>query len=130
MKLRVTVHGMDYEVDVEVLDPGPGGYISALPPPVTPVASAPAAVPRPAPVQRPVAPLPGGSGSVAAPLAGVVKEVRVKAGDAVNPGDTLLVVEAMKMLTNISAPAAGKVSSVAVSVGDSVTEGQTLVEMS
>jgi methylmalonyl-CoA carboxyltransferase small subunit len=54
--------------------------------------------------------------------------VLVEAGAEVKSGDTLLVVEAMKMETEVTAPKDGKVESVEVAVGDAVQSGQVLIE--
>ncbi len=55
-------------------------------------------------------------------------QVKCKAGDQVEKGQALLVIEAMKMETTIAAPVSGRVKSVAVAAGDAVRESQTLVE--
>lgn len=68
-----------------------------------------------------------GSVVVNSPLPGVIFDLRVKAGDTVKKGDTLLVLEAMKMENNIAAPSDGKVTKVSVIKGDSVLEGAELV---
>jgi oxaloacetate decarboxylase alpha subunit len=60
-------------------------------------------------------------------LAGNVFKVNVKPGDAVAEGDTLIVVEAMKMETAVAAPKAGTVSAVHVSEGDVIAVGDPLV---
>lgn len=127
MKLKITVHGVAYEVDVEVLDAKDemqGAPVSPLPPversavPAAPVAAAsPGALPA------------GDAGGVASPIAGTVLEVRCKPGDKVAAGKDLVVIEAMKMETVIAAPAAGTVKAVLVAAGDAVRENQTLVEM-
>ena len=62
------------------------------------------------------------------PIAGTVLEVKVGPGDTVTQGQTLLVIEAMKMETAIAAPHAGTVKDVLVAAGDGVRENQTLVE--
>jgi pyruvate carboxylase subunit B len=63
---------------------------------------------------------------VKAPLPGAVVRVKVNVSDHVNEGDTILVLEAMKMETEIKAPIAGTVTSIAVSAGDQVTSGHVL----
>ena len=68
------------------------------------------------------------SGGVAAPMPGQVIAVNVKAGDAVKPGDVLVVVEAMKMEHSITAAKAGTVKKVLFAPGDRVEEGTELVE--
>jgi glutaconyl-CoA decarboxylase len=60
-------------------------------------------------------------------MAGAIKSVLVKQGDSVKQGQSLVILEAMKMENQITAPSAGTVSSVDVAEGDSVTEGQVLV---
>ncbi|MGE5595740.1 MAG: biotin/lipoyl-containing protein [Hyphomicrobiales bacterium] len=70
---------------------------------------------------------PAAKGAVAAPIAGRVLSVRVKAGDAVKAGDVLLILEAMKMENEIKAPADGTVKDVPVAEGSRVMEGDTLV---
>ena len=69
----------------------------------------------------------GGSGESRAPMPGQIVEVTVAAGDVVEAGQKLLVLEAMKMQQTVSAGIAGTVMSVAVSVGEQVSEGQTMV---
>jgi biotin carboxyl carrier protein len=62
-----------------------------------------------------------------APMPGLVLEVAVTAGQEVKEGDTLLVLEAMKMENVIKASAAGVVTEVKIAAGDSVEKGQVLV---
>jgi len=66
-------------------------------------------------------------GGVAAQLSGKVLRIEVQAGDAVEAGQLLLVLEAMKMENEINAPKAGTVKEVTVSEGAQVSEGETLV---
>ncbi|MBN1827115.1 MAG: biotin/lipoyl-binding protein [Candidatus Eisenbacteria bacterium] len=135
MKLKITVHGVAYEVEVEVLDPGEG-FTSLAPLPHVQTASPKAQTAPPASVPKPLkpsatpaaqAPKPGDTSTVASPIAGTVVEVKSKPGDNVKAGDALLVIEAMKMNTSIVAPGAGRIRSVEVAAGDTVREGQTLV---
>ena len=69
----------------------------------------------------------GPAGAVTAPFPGVMAEVRVTAGDAVEPGQVLAVLEAMKMLHPLAAKFAAAVSEVRVDAGDNVTTGQVLI---
>ncbi|KFZ28876.1 oxaloacetate decarboxylase [Pseudidiomarina atlantica] len=71
----------------------------------------------------------GNSESVAAPLAGNVFKVPVKVGQQVAEGDVLVILEAMKMETDIRAERAGKITAIQVSEGDSVSVGDPLVSM-
>ena len=71
---------------------------------------------------------PAGAGSpVKAPLPGTISSINVKVGDKVNVGDTVVVLEAMKMQNNIEAENSGTVTSILVNQGDSVMEGATLI---
>lgn len=62
-----------------------------------------------------------------APLPGVVTEIKVAVGDEVAAGDTVVVLEAMKMANNLEAEKAGKVTAICVKVGESVMEDTPLV---
>jgi biotin carboxyl carrier protein len=131
-RLRVTVDGNTYDVTVETADD-----------PVAPAAAPPASVPSPAltqapaapvapPTPAPLAPAPAGTaspGNVPSPLAGRVTAVIVAAGQAVNQGDHLLTLEAMKMNTFVFAPKAGKVTEIKTAVGDAVEEHQILMRI-
>ena len=127
MKLNIKVDGQLFEVEVEVDEPE-----SPRPAYVPP----PGHVRAPAAAATPAVPLPGGSQEVVAdeskvcrsPISGVVVRVTAKVGDAIAASDVLLVVEAMKMETEITSPREGKVSNIKVTPGDSVKTGQVLVE--
>ena len=64
---------------------------------------------------------------VVAPLPGTINEIKVKVGDKVNAGDTVVILEAMKMQNNIEAETSGTITSIVVNKGDAVMEGDTLV---
>ena len=64
---------------------------------------------------------------VVAPLPGTINEIKVKVGDKVNAGDTVVILEAMKMQNNIEAETSGTIISINVNKGDAVMEGDTLV---
>lgn len=68
-----------------------------------------------------------GGKPVVAPLPGTINDIKVKVGDKVNAGDTVVVLEAMKMQNNIEAEIGGTISSINVNKGDAVMEGDTLV---
>lgn len=121
---KVNVNGIDF--DVELKQPISVGKqkkkVKLEKPVAAPVtAAAPGAAPVPAPVEA------GSGAKVLAPLPGTVTEVCVKVGDAVAMGDTVVVLEAMKMQNNIEAENSGTVTSVLVSKGDTVMEGAPLI---
>ncbi len=105
----VKVNGKPFTVEVSE-----GGDVQA-----TPAASPSAAPPQPA--------APAGGSPLHSPLAGNVFKVLVSPGQAVAEGETVVVLEAMKMETEVSAPAAGTVSDVHIAEGDSVQVGDALV---
>ena len=65
--------------------------------------------------------------AIKAPLPGVITEICVNVGDEVNVGDTVLVLEAMKMANNIEAEKAGKITAICVKPGQTVMEDDALV---
>ncbi|HET9492124.1 MAG TPA: biotin/lipoyl-containing protein [Methylomirabilota bacterium] len=70
---------------------------------------------------------PRGARTITAPLPGRITQVAVQAGDAVAPGDTLVVIEAMKMENEFKASAAGRVVEVRVAPGQAVNAGDVLL---
>ena len=126
MKLKITIDEKTYEVDVEAVDPearaaAPRDYV-AQPAPVRVTAGAPA--PPPSQVQQ----VANEDKVCRSPVAGVVVRLVAQSGQTIQSGDLLLVLEAMKMETNITSPIAGKVSKVNVQPGDAVQVGQVVVE--
>ena len=83
------------------------------------------AQPAAAPAQTTAAPASGNA--VKAPLPGTITEINVTIGQQVNVGDTVIVLEAMKMQNNIETEYAGTVKAINVSKGDSVMEGAVLL---
>lgn len=77
-------------------------------------------------IAKPVAHSSGKSG-VKSPLPGVILDIKVKVGDAVKKGQTIIILEAMKMENNINADKDGKIAAINVNKGDSVLEGNDLV---
>ena len=133
MKLKITVHGVAYEVDVEVLEtaegfPGATGVAPLpIPLPVGPLGPAPSPLPPSAGVAASPAAGPGGTRSIASPVAGTVLEIKCKKGDPLQENQVVFVLETMKMKTFIAAPANGRVAEVLVGVGDAVKETQPLL---
>ena len=123
---NVIVNGLPFEVEMQ----GSSLVEEDLPTQVAddaPAAAAPAAPKAEAPAAA-AAPKAAGEGTpVKAPLPGVVTKVLVAVGQKVKKGDTVLILEAMKMENNITAEADGAVTGICVAAGDSVLEGTTLL---
>ena len=129
-RFNITVNGKAYDVGVEELAAGAAPVaVAAAAVPAAIAAPAPAVAPPPAPDVAPAAVAASGSVKVTSPMPGSIWEVKVTAGQQVNMGDTLLVLEAMKMENAIPAPAAGTIASVHVAKGDAVDTGALLVTM-
>ncbi len=127
MKLKVTMDGKTYEVDVEASEPEPAQAqrTYAVDPAPVRVPAAPAPVAPPPTAQG----VPANEDKVArSPVSGIVVRIAAQVGQALQTGDVLIVLEAMKMETNITAPTAGKVAAIKVNQGDSVQSGQIVVE--
>ena len=126
-KAKVIVNGMSFDVEMQGtlnesdLPDAPAADASAAP--AAPKAAAPAAAPKAAAP----AGAPGKGTPVKAPLPGVVTAINVNVGQKVKKGETVVVLEAMKMENNIAAECDGTVTSVCVAQGDSVMEGTVLV---
>lgn len=125
MKYRVTLNNRVYEVEVEegsavLLNE----YEAASP--------APAAVSAPAPKQESApAPAPSGDGNaVKAPMPGNILKISVTVGQKVAEGETLLVLEAMKMENEVAADRSGTVTSIIAAKGQTVETGDPLVVIS
>lgn len=140
MKYVATINGKRYEVEVEKVDAYKSLDRNGVAAPKAPVlaasaprAAAPAPAPAaPAPAAAPAAPAPAaapaaGGTTVEAPMPGKVLSVKATVGQAVKFGEPLVIMEAMKMETEIVAPADGTVSQVLVNTGDSVDTGAAMV---
>ena len=118
---NVTVNGEDYKVEMEK-EPEPEKKKVVVKTGGAAAQAAPAAAAAPA-ASGPV----NTSNAIKAPLPGVITDVKVAVGDTVAAGDTVVVLEAMKMANNLDAEKGGKVTAVLVKVGDSVMEDTPLV---
>ena len=134
MKYVVTMNGKKYEVEVERMSAfhmlTREEIASGVSTPVQPVAApAPKAAATPAPAAATPAPAakaaPGGT-SVTSPMPGSVLGVKVNVGDKVSAGQTMFVLEAMKMENEIVAPVDGTVASINVKTGDAVDTDQVM----
>ena len=119
MKLNVTVNGIAYSVEVEVEEEQ--RQLGAI------VFGGGAATIHSEPATASVQGV--SANAVVAPLAGSVFKILVNEGDEIEAGQVLLILEAMKMETDITAPNSGVVNTIHVAVGDSVQGGQALVEI-
>ncbi len=117
-KAAVEVNGTSYEVDI----------LGETAPKVAPKpAAAPApqaAAPAPAPAPAPQA---ATGTAVLSPLPGVILDVKVQVGQEVKAGETVAILEAMKMENNINAESDGVVTAIKVAKGDSILEGAEIV---
>ena len=129
MKLQIGIDGKSYEVEVEITEddaaPRPH-YIPAQAATTVLTAAAPAAGAAKAAAGD--APVADEAKVCRSPIAGMVTRVSVQPGQQIQPNDLLLVLEAMKMETNVTSPVAGKVKGVIVAQGDGVQLNQVLVE--
>ncbi len=123
---RVNVNGTNYEVEIEgsKTTPAMKPQVAAAPKTansaqITPQTAAPSA-----PVQRPAT---AAAGAIKCPLPGTVMAIKVAVGDTVSAGQTLLVLEAMKMENNIDSDRAGVVKQICVQQGATVMEGDSLI---
>ena len=147
MKYVATINGKKYEVEVEKLEAyksldrngvaAPAAPILPASAPVqrpaapAPVAAAPAPAPAPAPAAAPAPAVaaPAGATTVEAPMPGKILNIKVSEGQPVKFGEVVVIMEAMKMETEIVAPADGTVSKILVKAGDSVDTGAALVAL-
>ena len=114
----ITVNGTAYEVTVEET-----GSVSAP-------AAAPKAAPKAAPAAAPKAAAPGaGAVKVTASVPGIVVKVAASVGQAVKAGDSVVILESMKMEIPVVAPQDGTIASIDVAEGASVENGDTLATM-
>lgn len=90
---------------------------------------APKAIPAAAAPVAPKAAAPAGAGSVTAPLPGTVTKILVSVGDTVKAGDTVVMMEAMKMENSITAECGGTVKAILVQQGQQVQNGDALVQL-
>ena len=118
MKLQVTVNGSVYDVEVEVEEEPLPTLGAVLVGGMSAYSLTPTATKAPA----------TSANALTSPVAGTVVSVLIETGAEVKAGETLLVLEAMKMETEVTAPQDGKVKAVEVAVGDAVQSDQVLIE--
>lgn len=122
-RFNIAVNGTRYEVEVEEVS---GDSSSA---PVRPVEVPPALKTISTAKTAPV-PLTAGGTTIAAPMPGTILNILVRQGETVTKGQTLLILEAMKMENKIKSGIDGVVASIAVKEGETVNTGQVLFQFS
>ena len=118
---KVEVNGTPFSVEFERPIAKPKAVSQVKRP--APAAAAPVA----APVAKPAAVSAAGGNVISSPLPGVVLSINKQVGDAVKKGETVLVLEAMKMENAIEATCDGTIKEIKVQKGDSVLEGAALI---
>ena len=133
-KFRVVVNGNEYEVAIEELDETgsvqkpTAGAARPAPQPKSATPTPRATTPQTKQPKQPTTAAAGGA--ITAPMPGTILRANVAAGDSVSKGQTLLVLEAMKMENEIMAPSDGVVEQLNVAEGASVNTGDVLIILS
>lgn len=130
MQLTLTIDGKRYVVDVEVIEGEEVRMPASFPQPESTIQSR---QPEPQAASRPEPAKPKDDGLAddkvcRSPIAGIVSRVNVQVGQKLQINDLLVVLEAMKMETNITAHLAGTVKAILISPGEAVKSGQALIE--
>jgi biotin carboxyl carrier protein len=126
---RVIVNGSEYKVEIEELQEDGASAPAPAAPPAPKPAPQPASSPKPAAPAQPTAAGSAG-GAIVAPMPGTILRVDAEIGSTVIKGQTLLVLEAMKMENDIQAPSDGVVQELNVTQGVSVNAGDVLIVLS
>jgi methylmalonyl-CoA carboxyltransferase small subunit len=130
VKLRITLDDTTFEVDVEVAEPDHANLPPAYHVGTARLSGSTASVPVGAAggTGATNAPVADESKACRSPVSGVVVKLLANVGDSIQAGDSLLVLEAMKMETNITAPQTGVIAAIQVAQGARVQTGDVLVE--
>lgn len=126
---NVFVDGECFEVDVDEVGGTPViTHAAPIAAPVAQPAPAASAAPKPAPAPKPATPAASVSDGTPlnAPMPGMIIKYNKKVGDTVAEGETVVVIEAMKMENALPSPASGKIKAINFSSGDSVAKGEVL----
>ena len=132
--LKVTVNGTVYDVQVDEVGASSAPAPAAAPvPAAVPVAAPAPAVAQPAPAPAPAAPKAAapaaGSETIKSPMPGTILNILVQPGQKVAKGETLLILEAMKMENEIVSPRDAVIAGVSVNKGENVDSGTPLVSL-
>jgi methylmalonyl-CoA carboxyltransferase small subunit len=132
LKLQIGIDGKSYEVEVEIIEDDAAPRHPAYVPPQASAAAMPTNVALPAAPKQPAGPAEPSnvdeSKVCRSPIAGMVVKVAAQPDQTIQTNDLLLVLEAMKMETNVTSPVGGKVKNITVNNGDAVQLNQILVE--
>ncbi len=119
--VKLEVNGTSYTVELE----------KKVSKPLSKIKKQAITTPTPQSVSTPLVTKPKSSGAgknvVKSPLPGIILDIRCKVGDTIKKGQTIMILEAMKMENNILANADGRLAEILVNKGDSVLEGAELV---
>jgi methylmalonyl-CoA carboxyltransferase small subunit len=124
VKLKITIDDKVYEVEVEVAEPEPRAASRYT------MQSTPLRMPagQPVTLSTPPSQVANEDKVCRSPISGIVVRAAAQEGQQIQTGDPILVLEAMKMETNITAPISGRISKINVNPGDSVLKDQILAE--
>ncbi|MCI7774960.1 MAG: acetyl-CoA carboxylase biotin carboxyl carrier protein subunit [Enorma sp.] len=128
-KFKISIDGTQYLVEMEEIG-APAGPAPVVAAPAPEPAPAPAAEPAPAPAAAPSANAPAGAHTQEAPMPGTILDIHVNVGDTVEVNQPVMVLEAMKMESEIVAEQAGTIASINVAKGDMVNPGDLLFSIS
>jgi biotin carboxyl carrier protein len=125
---RITVDGRPYTVSVDDIE------ATDAPPAAAPAAAHAAPAPAPPPPKQAAvpaapAPTPAGPGTITTPIGGMVRSIEVEVGSMVKIGDTVAIIEVMKMKTEIKSTMAGKVAAISARVNQSVETGEAIMTL-
>lgn len=141
---RVVVNGRPYDVAIKKSEgelatalaaearPAVASSRAPEPKPVAhkPAAPKPEAAPKPAAAPASGKPATGGAGALKAPIPGVVTDIKVSVGDQVLEGETVVILEAMKMENDLVAQVSGTIAEIRVQKGQQVSTGDVLLVIS
>lgn len=130
-KFKISIDGTQYLVEMEevgapVPTPADLAVSAPAPAPAAAPAPAPAAAPEPEPASAAATPAPAGAHVQGAPMPGTILDIHLNVGDPVKANQPVMVLEAMKMESEIVAEVDGVIASIGVSKGDMVNPGDEL----
>jgi glutaconyl-CoA/methylmalonyl-CoA decarboxylase subunit gamma len=126
--LRVSVNGKPFDVMIQA--PAAAAPLTGRTEPAVARPAAQQSAPMAAPdTSTPAAAAAGAEGAVLAPIPGLILEIKVKVGDTVQAGQSVAVMEAMKMENNLTSPVAGVITEILVQKGAEVATGDVILRI-